>query len=157
MKVLGKIIYLYSGEPVFIDEEDYAELSRYKWYLFKSEKWQYAIRFEGNKTIFMHRQIMRVEDSNVYVDHRNGNGLDNRKRNLRMATNSQNQYNTGKKSNSKQKYKCIRQLKSGKFEVRMRLPNKTRLCKSVNTEQEAIALYNSLAKEYHGEFAVLIE
>lgn len=155
LKVSSRVIKLYSGEFVYVDREDYEYLSQFQWYLFKSEKWTYAVRSQGDKTIFMHREIMGIIDPKVYVDHRDRNGLNNRKKNLRVGDNRQNQYNVVKKKNSTQKYKCIRETENHKFEVRMRLPDKTRFCKRCDTEEEAVGLYNELALKYHGEFAVL--
>ena len=156
-----RTIKLYSGECVTVDIEDFEKLNNYKWFLFKTEKWQYAIRKEHEKgkqkTIYMHREIMGVTDPKVYVDHKDHDGLNNRKRNLRVSNNRLNQYNVAKKSSSRQKYKNIRQLKSSKWQVRVRTPNGKRIERTVNTEKEAVKLYNELVIKYHGEFAYLQE
>ena len=86
LKKTGRVIKLFSGEYVRVDEEEFEKLNQHTWYLFKSEKWQYAIRTEykngTQKTIFMHREIMGVTDPKVYVDHRDHDGLNNQKNNL---------------------------------------------------------------------------
>lgn len=155
----GRFIKLYSGEYVRVDDEDYDKLNQYIWYLFKSEKWKYAIRTEykngKQKTIFMHREIMGIYDSKVYVDHKDHDGLNNQKSNLRLSNNRFNQYNVGKKSISKQKYKNIRQLSENRWQVRMRIPKGKRIEKIVHSEEEAVKLYNDLAIKYHGEFAYI--
>lgn len=157
----GRVIKLFSGEYVRIDEEDYERLSQYSWCLFKSEKWQYAIRTEykngTQKTIYMHREIMGVTDPKIYVDHRDHDGLNNLKSNLRMSDNRFNQYNVGKKSTSKQKYKNIRQLDENRWQVRVRTPKGKRVERVVYSEEDAVKLYNELALKYHGEFAYLQE
>ena len=161
LKKTGRVIRLFSGEYVRVDEEDYERLSQYSWYLFKSEKWKYAIRTEckngTQKTIYMHREIMGVTDPKVYVDHRDHDGLNNLKSNLRVSDNRFNQYNVGKKSNSKQKYKNIRQLSKNRWQVRFRTPKGERVERVAYSEEDAVKLYNELALKYHGEFAYLQE
>ena len=161
LKKTGRVIKLFSGEYVRVDEEDYERLSHYSWYLFKSEKWKYAIRTEckngTQKTIYMHREIMGVTDPKVYVDHRDHDGLNNLRSNLRISDNRFNQYNVGKKSTSKQKYKNIRQLDENRWQVRIRTPKGKRVERVVYSEEDAVKLYNELALKYHGEFAYLQE
>ena len=87
LKKIGKVIPLNNNKGyVRVDREDYEYLKQFRWYLFQSEKWKYAIRGESKngvtKTIFMHREILKIKDSNVYVDHRDHDGLNNRKENL---------------------------------------------------------------------------
>lgn len=160
LKKIGKVIVLSKGEYVQVDEQDYEYLSRYKWYLYHTPKWNYAIRTEYlgrgvQKTIFMHREIMGIIDPKVYIDHKDHNGLNNRRENLRISDNKHNQYNTGRKVNSLQKYKNIRNLGNDKWQIRMRIPNGRRIERVVKGEKEAIKVYNDLAIKYHGEFAYL--
>jgi hypothetical protein len=56
----------------------------------------YAAGSNANKKMMMHRFVMGVKDPKVMVDHINGNKLDNRRENLRIATASQNGQNTRK-------------------------------------------------------------
>ena len=82
LKKKCKIIRLYNSNVyVRVDPEDYDRLIHYRWILFKSDKWQYAVRTEcidgKQKTIFMHREIMGIDDSKVYVDHKDHDGLNN--------------------------------------------------------------------------------
>lgn len=161
LKVKCKLIYLTNGESVVVDKENYEYLNQFKWYPFKTQKWKYAIRtarVDGkDTTVFMHREIMGVNDSKVYVDHKDHNGLNNTKKNLRISDNRKNQYNVGKKTNSKQKYKNIRQLSKTRWQVRFRTPKGHRLELVVGNEKRAVELYNELALKYHGEYAYLQE
>jgi hypothetical protein len=78
-----------SGKFVIVDDDDYEELNKYKWSMMRSRKTDYARRL---KNVLMHRLISGASDGFV-VDHINGNGLDNRKENLRVCTVSQNSKN----------------------------------------------------------------
>jgi hypothetical protein len=84
---------LTKGKVALVDDEDYIELSKYKWGLYTSSKnLFYATRHDGQKTIAMHRAIMNTP-AGMETDHINGNGLDNRKENLRIVTRRENQQN----------------------------------------------------------------
>jgi hypothetical protein len=90
-----------------VDDDDYASVSAFKWYARRARKdldlW-YAERrpYIGNGhslTVSMHRFIMDAQPD-VEVDHRNGDGLDNQRHNLRVATVQQNMRNRTRKSAS---------------------------------------------------------
>ena len=74
------------GGIALIDDEDFERVNQRKWGL--SSK-RYARGSINSKMILMHRFILNMP-KNVDLDHINGNGLDNRKCNLRIATKSQN-------------------------------------------------------------------
>ena len=86
-----KRIKLCGGSYALVDDEDYGWLQKYKWHL----NGGYATRTEKNRTIKMHREIMRTPKGKL-TDHINQNKLDNRKNNLRFCTGSQNQANVPK-------------------------------------------------------------
>jgi len=77
-----------------IDVQDFEDIGRFNWCLWAptGRKHRYAMRKQDKTTVKMHRQILGVKNG-VFVDHINGDGLENRRFNLRVATNSQNQWN----------------------------------------------------------------
>ena len=80
-----------------LDDEDYKQLSKRKWYFSGA----YAARFENRRVVFLHKEIMKPETGQV-VDHINHNKLDNRKSNLRVVTPSENSFNRkGANANNK--------------------------------------------------------
>lgn len=84
---MSKKIHLICDVYVLIDEEDYDELQKYTWYLGKFRALYCAERFEfideHYTSIMMHRQIMGLKRGDKKgVKHLNGNGLDNRRKNL---------------------------------------------------------------------------
>ena len=72
-----------------VDAADYEKLSQYKWHALSRGRTVYAICWTGRRTIFMHRMILRPRKGYV-VDHIDGNGLNNRRCNLRVCTRRQN-------------------------------------------------------------------
>lgn len=93
-----KLIPLSQSLFAIVDDEDYEWLSQYKWTAASNGTNNvYAmrtIRGEGNKciTIFMHREILNPVNG-LLSDHINGDGLDNRRCNLRVVTARQNNQN----------------------------------------------------------------
>lgn len=89
-----KYIELTKGQTAIIDDEDYVELSKYNWYATLGKSTYYAARRlsrkEGGKIILMHRQLLGIKERDTLTDHKDGNGLNNQKNNLRECTNSQN-------------------------------------------------------------------
>lgn len=93
-----KQIPLTQGKFALVDDEDYEWLMQWKWYAANLGRSWYAARWRrkvdgpGPVMIFMHRVILGVAQ-NRQADHINGNGLDNRRFNLRPATSSMNSCN----------------------------------------------------------------
>ena len=92
-----KEIPLTRGKVALVDDEDYNELSKYKWWLFGHGKAFYAIWVErcndGKRhKKYMHSMIVKTPPG-MEVDHINGNGLDNRRENLRVGTHRNNMQN----------------------------------------------------------------
>lgn len=91
-------IPLTKGLNALVDDEDYSKLSLYKWQAVKNKRNYYAIRHvwrdDKRTTVKMHREILglRLYESR-HVDHVDGDGLNNQKANLRLASNAQNSYN----------------------------------------------------------------
>lgn len=165
IKLIGK-----HGEGKFalVDNENYYFLNKWNWtaQFVKRNNNYYAIRHEGKrgerKCFMMHRVIMKLTNPKILVDHANGNGLDNRKNNLRKSTYSQNAINCGKpKLNKKQSstYKgvCYIEIKNfnKNWNVRISVNGKRIYIDTYLTEVEAAKAYNKAAKKYHGEFAYL--
>src|SRR5688572_22927599 len=84
-------IPLFKSGVALIDDEDYELVSKHKWYLTKRYGKYYAMKQDG--MVKMHRLILGVSDPKIWVDHADGNGLNNQRSNIRVATASQNNAN----------------------------------------------------------------
>ncbi len=113
-----KRIPLTRNKHALIDDEDFELINQYKWYAMHPGRNNYYavvdIRVNGQRiTILMHRLVMNPQ-KNQEIDHINGNGLDNRKGNLRFCTHQQNLRNQTPRKNCSSKYRGVSWSKAGK-------------------------------------------
>lgn len=154
-----KKIQLTQGQCALVDNEDYEKLCNFSWHASKRRDNFYAGRMTKKQdgewaTIYMAREILGVTDKNVFVDHINGNTLDNRKENLRKSTRAQNSRNRGVSKTNRSGYKGV--VKLGKYwRVSITNGDERHFLGSFNTSEEAARHYNKAAIEMHGEFARL--
>ncbi|MFD0710604.1 HNH endonuclease [Paenibacillus sp. GCM10027626] len=150
--ILGK------GEICLVDDDDYELLSKYSW---NKSQYGYAYRL-GDRSkgeiwkILMHREIMQARE-NQFIDHINGNRLDNRKSNLRFATRGQNAMNSAGR-NGLSGYKGVflnKTAKNPSWRALIRVNRKSIHLGCFPTKEEAALAYNAAAIKYHGEFARL--
>ncbi len=105
------------------------------------------------KCFLMHRWVMGFPPSGVDVDHINGNGLDNRRCNLRLATRSQNLANAAIPRHNSSGYKGVSATRNGKWLARIRKDRVQRNLGIFDTPEEAHAAYCEAAVSLYGEFA----
>ena len=151
-----KEIELTRGQVALVDDEDYDELSRYKWCALKAPKTFYATRvrhleeYPGPKTIYMHHVIAGCKG----IDHKDNNGLNNQKHNLRPATKSQNAINVKMYRNNTSGYKGVRlDKRRNKWQAVIRKDQIRTHIGYFGSPEEAHAAYCKAAKELFGEFA----
>lgn len=142
-----------------IDESDFDLVSKYKWLAHQHKKgatW-YAKTFAGTRpnmnVLSMHQLIL----DRVLVDHKNGDGLDNRRSNLRLCTPSQNcQNKTKQKTKTSSKYKGVHWNKNmSKWHVQIEKNGVGIYLGCFKDEIEAAKVYDKKAIELFGEFARL--
>lgn len=158
---LYREIPLTRGLVALVDIEDYDLLVQYKWLGTPHGSTAYAKRtayvtVDGRKKPYdehMHRVVMKLPNGNgLFVDHINGDGLDNRKSNLRVCTHSQNVMNQKRRNDNTSGYKGV-SWNSGAWVATISINRKQTCIGRFPTPAEAYEAYCKAAKEHHGEFA----
>lgn len=144
------------------DQYAYQKNNEKKWSLKISDKIEYAItniRKSKNQwcSIKMHQLILGDKLSlHLVCDHRDGNGLNNQKSNLRICTQHQNSFNSRKRSGTKSIYKGVSRLSnSHKWRSYIVINNKQIHLGLFEVEIDAALAYNEKARELFGDFACL--
>lgn len=147
---------------VLIDPEDYYLFGKYKFYIQKNPRNYYVNTHNPNKN--EKPKILRLHNIITgwkFVDHINGNGLDNRKENLRQSNHQLNARNrTRLVENKNSKFKGVlkqNQTKKGGWIARIIINEKQIYLGTYKTEMEAAKAYNEGAIKYFGQHAYLNE
>lgn len=150
-----RFIPLTKGKFAIVDADDYEWLAKYKWYTYSDHYTFYICRWNSCKKISMHRQIMNPPEG-LLVDHIDGNGLNNRKSNLRLCTRTQNARNRRPKRNGSSKFKGVYwHIVYRKWAALIRCNGKQTYLGRFDNEIEAALVYDRKAEELFGEFAYL--
>lgn len=154
---MGKIA-LPCGRVALVDDADLCIAIGFQWRAVRAA--QQTERFYARATLrgrnlYLHRLILAAP-RHLTVDHANGDGLDNRRQNLRLASRSQN--NANRTSLSKSGFRGV-YFWSGRFEAYIANPErgskKNIRLGSFGTAEEAARAYDQAAVERFGEFARL--
>ena len=151
-------VELTQNKKAIVDDKDFEWLSQWKWFYHNGYA-ERSINFgkhpngkQNIKQIKMHRLIMG--DDIPMVDHINGDGLDNRRCNLRLATSTTNQQN--RRVHYNKKFKGVNWHKRiGMWQVSIRVDKQLKHIGYFDDEIMAASKYNDFAKRYFGEFARL--
>lgn len=157
-----KQIPLTQGKFAIVDDEDYAFLTQWNWWY---SKCGYACRTvctplvngkRRKRAIPMHRIIAGTPDG-FFTDHINGDGLDNRKKNLRICDKGQNAINTPIKKRGKKlsKYRGVLPSSTTGWKAKIKKDQKFIHLGTFDREEDAALAYNAAAVKLFGEFARL--
>ena len=149
-------IPLTQGKYALVSDEDFGWLTQWKW-CFGAKGYAYrGVGTQANPRIYMHKSILDAP-RDKQVDHINHNTLDNRRSNLRVCTNSQNQFNRRLSINTKTGYKgvSIANKRNDRWWAYINVQGKRHYLGIFRDKKEAAHAYNQAALKYHGEFAVL--
>lgn len=154
-------IYVGDGRFAWCDWKDFDLVKKYNWNLttrnrsgcLYAQSWDCHNTSE-RKRITMHGLIMPAPDGQ-FVDHINGNGLDNRRENLRLVTHQQNSFNQ-KHHGGSSKFKGVSIDRiSGSWRAYITVDGKRKHLGRHGTELDAAKAYDMAAKEFFGEYAKL--
>lgn len=141
---------------ILVDAEDEAILNSRKWRIISGYVVSDKTKNDTNITtyrIYLHREIMHCPEGK-YVDHINGNKLDNRKANLRICTIAENSRNVGLRKDNKTGHKGVFYSSGHKaYKATIRVNKKQIYLGCFKDINKAIAAYQAAAVKYHGEFA----
>ena len=167
-----------NGFTVLVDDEDYDRLSKYNWRAYKCHRNWYpktrATDYERSmgrnprNDTYLHQMILPVK-SGFVVDHINGDTLDNRRCNLRYATDGQNAMNKQRYINNTSGYKGVSYHKKsatkGRWQIQRRSAGRWQASIACNgkqiylglyaTAEDAARAYDAKARELFGEYASL--
>jgi HNH endonuclease len=153
-----KQIPLTRGYVALVDDDDFKFVSQFSWHVYIGKSGIYAMawtrRVNGVRLkVRMHKAILPFPE----IDHRDGDGLNNQKHNLRACTRQQNIQNTKARSGTLSPYKgVILERKNGKWRASIMPANGIRISLGAYfTQEEAARAYDTAAKEHFGEFARL--
>lgn len=158
---IHRSIPLTQGRVAWVDQADYAELARFRWSADACRTGFYAKRNTGTVGIdrtseYMHRRILGLlPGDGLVADHINGDGLDNRRTNLRVATVAGNSYNMRHRSGKTSRYKGVSwSTRRSHWVVQIRgFAGPSRYLGSFADEEDAARAYDQEAVKRFGEFA----
>jgi len=152
---MARTVQLSRGKVAYVDEADYEAVSAHRWAAKPSdqadERW-YAFGWVGGRNVYMHRLILGAPEG-VLVDHINGDGLDNRRSNLRLCTRSQNNMNRAARLGPSG-YRGVHEYK-GRWRAQLEVEGLIVRTNGFVDPAFAARAYDALAREFHGAFAVL--
>lgn len=152
------MIRLNRGFVSLVDDEDFDEVAAVRWTVRRRGHTDYAGRCEmadgALRWIYLHRQIMNAAPGEK-VDHRSGDGLDNRRANLRIATNAQNGWNSRPRRGTRSGFKGVWPTTNRKVRWMACISRygQRQYLGVFGTPEEAARAYDAAARRLFGEFA----
>lgn len=140
-----------SGKQIIVDTDAIELLREFTWCVGGTG---YAMSRTKGSAVLMHRLLTGAK-SGEYVDHINGNTLDNRKSNLRICRKQQNEFNTKRRSDNRSGFRGVCAARRGKFRAYINKDGKQYHLGEFSDPVEAAKAYNAKAVEFFGEFARL--
>jgi hypothetical protein len=158
IRVCGDVAYitLTRGYETVIDAADVPLVDDRNWCAINSGNTVYAYRMDYSKAkpraVYLHREIMGQPDG-FEVDHKNGDGLANCRKNLRVATKSQNSCNSRISSANTSGFKGVSFYKRNRSWVaRIKVNQISKYLGMFDSPEEAHKAYCRASEELHGEF-----
>lgn len=145
---------LTQGQVALIDDVDWERVSQFRWHAVWVYNTYYAATTADGKRLYLHR-FLTDAPKGMEVDHINGDGLDNRRENLRLCRHRDNLRNVRRTIPSRSGYRGVIPTASGKFAARCKHFGKLLYFGTFETAEEAARVRDIEVLRLHGEFAVL--
>lgn len=147
---MTRIIPLTRGKVAIVDDDDFERINAYKWFYHSQG---YAACMFGRKMVLMHRVIMNTPQG-METDHANRDRLDNRRENLRICTQSQNQSNRAIGTNNTSGYKGVSwRPEKSKWLAHITVNGQRKHLGYFDTPEQAADAYDEASRKYHMEFS----
>ena len=148
------IIFSANGRNIEIDEADFPLVSAHKWTVYRYGRGvEYAVYWDGKRNVYLHRFLLG-SPAGMIIDHINGDGLDNRRANLRICSNLENRRNQKLRVDSASGYKGVCR-NSGKWQAKIRIEGKWHSLGLFVDKEDAARAYDAAAIRTFGDFARL--
>lgn len=146
-------VELTQGRFALVDAIDFERLAMHKWHI-TGKRMPYAARWVKEKphSLLMHRLIIDAPDD-MMVDHINGDTLDNRRCNLRLATRAENLRNQ-KKTRGSSKYHGVYRVRANRYRAAIAADGKKYCLGTYLDEIAAAKAYDEASRRLHGVFGV---
>lgn len=151
-------ILLSQGKVTLVDNEDFFELNKFKWYARRNRKTFYATRNTNPRKlklpqVQMHRIILGQIPLGKEVDHIDGDGLNNQRKNLRLVTKRENGINKSQYINNKSGFKGVSWNKrEKKWSATGKLNGKQKNLGDFKNIEDAIRMRQKFVLKNYGEF-----
>jgi hypothetical protein len=147
-----------SGVDFIVDDEDFEIVSKHKWKCDKTGYIRRNVWFDKKsrcEAITLHRYLLNAPEG-MLVDHINGIITDNRKCNLRLASKSENRWNSKPPINNKSGYKGVSlSNETGKWRAQITVNGKRVNLGHFDNKHDAARMYNFWARDIFGDYAWL--
>mgnify|MGYP002412235372 FL=1 len=149
---------LTKGDAAYVDAADLPLVAGFNWHIFSKKNTSYAMvalrATDGSwRKLLLHRLLM-VPEAGLVVDHIDGNGLDNRRSNLRTCSNAENSRNRRKaKGGTSSSFKGVARFRNG-WQAQIIVDGKNLYLGRYQDEHEAALAYDAAAVEHFGEYAL---
>lgn len=155
-----KEIPLTQGKIALVDDEDFECVSKLKWCAVRGKYTFYAVGGDcssgSRRHIYLHRFILGLTDPKIETDHRDGNGLNCTRLNLRLCTPAENARNRSRQGNNTSGYKGVSWEKvREKWRAEIQANGKRFMIGRFENLMDAVFARDKAARKLHGVFAVL--
>ncbi len=154
-------VMLTRGKVALVDDEDFDLVRDYTWRAYKGNQSWYAatsIKKADGRFTTLSLHFLLMGRNNLEVDHKNGNGLDNRRNNLRFSTSLQNSRNKPKFNSERRQFTSLYKgvhfhKKSGKWRAMIKISGMQRHLGLFSDPTQAAHAYDQAAQHYFADFA----